>query len=106
MLDYHGGMADIRSRTLRIIGVPEERYREDPVRMLRVVRFAAKLGFDDRPVGAGADSRDGAADQQRAGRPRLRRDAEAADERPGPGLPANGCAAKACTMACCRCWTW
>jgi poly(A) polymerase len=42
-------MADIRGRTLRIIGVPEERYREDPVRMLRVVRFAAKLGFDIDP---------------------------------------------------------
>jgi poly(A) polymerase len=38
-------MKDIRSKTLRIIGVPEARYREDPVRMLRVVRFAAKLGF-------------------------------------------------------------
>ena len=49
VLDYHGGMADIRSRTLRMIGVPEERYREDPVRMLRVVRFAAKLGFDIDP---------------------------------------------------------
>jgi poly(A) polymerase len=49
VLDYHGGMADIRGRTLRIIGVPEERYREDPVRMLRVVRFAAKLGFDIDP---------------------------------------------------------
>nr|WP_314627984.1 polynucleotide adenylyltransferase PcnB [uncultured Noviherbaspirillum sp.] len=49
VLDYHGGMADIRSRTLRIIGVPEERYREDPVRMLRVVRFAAKLGFEIDP---------------------------------------------------------
>jgi len=45
VLDYHGGMADIRAKTLRIIGVPEERYREDPVRMLRVVRFAAKLKF-------------------------------------------------------------
>jgi poly(A) polymerase len=45
VLDYHGGMKDIRSKTLRIIGVPEARYREDPVRMLRVVRFAAKLGF-------------------------------------------------------------
>ncbi len=45
VLDYHGGMKDIRSKTLRIIGVPESRYREDPVRMLRVVRFAAKLGF-------------------------------------------------------------
>ncbi|MEB0032960.1 polynucleotide adenylyltransferase PcnB [Undibacterium sp. RTI2.1] len=45
VLDYHGGIADIRKKTLRIIGVPEERYREDPVRMLRVVRFAAKLQF-------------------------------------------------------------
>ena len=45
VLDYHGGMADIRNKTLRIIGVPEERYREDPVRLLRVVRFAAKLDF-------------------------------------------------------------
>ena len=45
VLDYHGGMKDIRSKTLCIIGVPEARYREDPVRMLRVVRFAAKLGF-------------------------------------------------------------
>jgi poly(A) polymerase len=49
VLDYHGGIADIRSRTLRMIGMPEERYREDPVRMLRVVRFAAKLGFDIDP---------------------------------------------------------
>ena len=46
VLDYHDGMRDIRSKQLRIIGVPEVRYREDPVRMLRVVRFAAKLGFD------------------------------------------------------------
>ncbi len=45
LLDYHHGMEDIQSRTLRMIGVPEERYREDPVRMLRVVRFAAKLNF-------------------------------------------------------------
>ncbi|MFZ6778722.1 polynucleotide adenylyltransferase PcnB [Undibacterium sp. Ji83W] len=45
VLDYHGGMKDIKKKTLRIIGVPEARYREDPVRMLRVVRFAAKLNF-------------------------------------------------------------
>ncbi len=50
ILDYHGGMQDIRNRTLRIIGVPEERYREDPVRLLRVVRFAAKLGFTIAPA--------------------------------------------------------
>ena len=45
VLDYHGGIADIRAKTLRIIGVPEARYREDPVRMLRVARFAARLKF-------------------------------------------------------------
>ncbi|PLZ03267.1 polynucleotide adenylyltransferase PcnB [Burkholderia sp. WAC0059] len=46
VLDYHHGMADIRARLLRMIGDPATRYREDPVRMLRVVRFAAKLGFE------------------------------------------------------------
>ncbi|MFC5476398.1 polynucleotide adenylyltransferase PcnB [Paraherbaspirillum soli] len=50
VLDYHGGIADIRAKTLRIIGVPEERYREDPVRMLRIVRFAAKLKFTIDPA--------------------------------------------------------
>ncbi|MFC3110261.1 polynucleotide adenylyltransferase PcnB [Undibacterium arcticum] len=49
VLDYHGGIADIRNKTLRIIGAPEARYREDPIRMLRAVRFAAKLGFDIDP---------------------------------------------------------
>jgi poly(A) polymerase len=48
--DYHGGIADIRSKTLRMIGVPEARYREDPVRLLRVVRFAAKLNFTIDPA--------------------------------------------------------
>jgi poly(A) polymerase len=43
--DYVGGVQDVRSRTLRLIGDPETRYREDPVRMLRAVRFQAKLGF-------------------------------------------------------------
>ncbi|MES2105913.1 MAG: polynucleotide adenylyltransferase PcnB [Pseudomonadota bacterium] len=50
VLDYHDGIADIRKKTLRIIGVPEARYREDPVRMLRVVRFAAKLQFTIDPA--------------------------------------------------------
>jgi poly(A) polymerase len=49
VLDYHGGIEDIRAKCLRIIGMPEARYREDPVRMLRVVRFAAKLGFVIEP---------------------------------------------------------
>jgi len=43
--DYVGGVEDVRERTLRLIGDPETRYREDPVRMLRAVRFEAKLGF-------------------------------------------------------------
>ena len=45
VVDYHGGLADARSRILRMIGDPQTRYREDPVRIIRVVRFAAKLGF-------------------------------------------------------------
>ena len=45
ILDFSTGMEDLRAGRLRIIGDPEQRYREDPVRMLRAVRFAAKLGF-------------------------------------------------------------
>ncbi len=45
VIDYHGGADDIRKRTLRMIGEPSQRYREDPVRMLRAVRLAAKLDF-------------------------------------------------------------
>lgn len=44
--DYVGGFADVEARVLRLIGDPEARYREDPVRMLRAVRLAAKLGFE------------------------------------------------------------
>jgi poly(A) polymerase len=44
--DYTSGMEDIEKRTLRLIGDPSRRYREDPVRMLRAARFAAKLNFD------------------------------------------------------------
>ncbi|MGD9842853.1 MAG: polynucleotide adenylyltransferase PcnB [Steroidobacteraceae bacterium] len=43
--DYVGGVADARARVLKLIGDPETRYREDPVRMLRAIRFAAKLDF-------------------------------------------------------------
>ncbi|NGN98149.1 polynucleotide adenylyltransferase PcnB [Grimontia kaedaensis] len=41
--DYAGGVEDLKNRVIRLIGDPETRYREDPVRMLRAVRFAAKL---------------------------------------------------------------
>ena len=46
VIDYAGGVADLRARLIRTIGDPELRMREDPVRMLRAVRFAAKLGFE------------------------------------------------------------
>ncbi len=53
VLDYHDGVKDVRRRKLRMIGDPATRYREDPVRIVRVVRFAAKLGFEiDEPTRA------------------------------------------------------
>ncbi|HEC13192.1 MAG TPA: polynucleotide adenylyltransferase PcnB, partial [Acidiferrobacteraceae bacterium] len=45
VIDHVNGMEDLRKGVLRIIGDPDTRYREDPVRMLRAIRFAAKLGF-------------------------------------------------------------
>jgi poly(A) polymerase len=47
--DYTHGFDDVRARVLRLIGNPETRYREDPVRMLRAMRFAAKLDFELAP---------------------------------------------------------
>ncbi len=50
VVDYVGGMEDLRRGVLRLIGDPEVRYREDPVRMLRAVRFMTKLGFTLDPA--------------------------------------------------------
>lgn len=50
--DYVGGVTDLKAGVLRMIGDPVTRFREDPVRMLRVVRFAAKLGFKIDPATA------------------------------------------------------
>lgn len=47
--DYVGGMQDLKDGLIRLIGTPETRYREDPVRMLRAVRFAAKLNMRISP---------------------------------------------------------
>jgi poly(A) polymerase len=47
--DYLGGYADLKARRLRTIGDAEQRYREDPVRMLRAVRLSSKLGFEIEP---------------------------------------------------------
>jgi len=45
VVDYATGMQDLKDGVLRLLGPPEVRYREDPVRMLRAIRFAAKLGL-------------------------------------------------------------
>lgn len=49
IIDYANGVQDLNNRQIRLIGDPETRYREDPVRMLRAIRFAAKLDFDIEP---------------------------------------------------------
>ncbi|NOT16124.1 MAG: polynucleotide adenylyltransferase PcnB [Methylotenera sp.] len=50
VLDFHHGFADIQTGVLRMIGKPETRYAEDPVRMLRAVRLSAKLGLTIEPA--------------------------------------------------------
>lgn len=50
VLDYVGGIADLNAGLIRLIGDPVQRYHEDPVRMLRAVRFAAKLGLQIDPA--------------------------------------------------------
>jgi len=57
VVDYVGGLKDLETGTLRLIGDPEQRYREDAVRMLRAVRFAAKLGFRIHPDSEAAISK-------------------------------------------------
>jgi poly(A) polymerase len=49
VVDYHHGLRDLKKKMLRMIGDPATRYREDPVRLIRVLRFAAKLGFEIEP---------------------------------------------------------
>ncbi|GAA6138618.1 hypothetical protein NBRC116583_23650 [Arenicella sp. 4NH20-0111] len=49
ILDFMGGLEDIRAKKMISIGEPNQRFTEDPVRMLRVIRFSAKLGFEMEP---------------------------------------------------------
>lgn len=49
LIDYTKGLEDLQQRVIRLIGEPEIRFREDPVRMLRAVRFAGKLNFSLHP---------------------------------------------------------
>jgi poly(A) polymerase len=57
VIDFVGGVPDLRSRLIRSVGDPEVRMREDPVRMVRAVRFAAKLGFEIEPATCAAIER-------------------------------------------------
>ena len=50
VIDYVDGVADIKRKILRSLGDPKVRFREDPVRMLRIIRFAAKLDFSMDPA--------------------------------------------------------
>jgi poly(A) polymerase len=50
VLDFVGGQADLKAGLIRAIGGPERRFREDKLRMLRAVRFAARLGYAIEPV--------------------------------------------------------
>jgi poly(A) polymerase len=50
IIDYCGGLADLKARRIRMIGRAEDRYREDPIRLLRAVRLAAKLGLAIEPA--------------------------------------------------------
>lgn len=57
--DLVGGREDISAQSIRLIGEPEQRFREDPVRMLRAARFEAKLAFDIEPAAEDAIHRFG-----------------------------------------------
>lgn len=50
IIDFTGGFEDIKSKTLRIIGDPSRRFLEDPARIIRAIRFAAKLNFTLEPA--------------------------------------------------------
>ncbi len=57
IIDYVGGMQDLQDRIIRVIGQPDQRFQEDPVRMLRVVRHAVKARFNVDPECVAAISR-------------------------------------------------
>ena len=46
VIDYVGGLEDLDGKRVRVIGDPDVRFREDPVRMMRAIEFAARLGFE------------------------------------------------------------
>ena len=90
MVDYHNGIKDAKKLTLRMIGDPITRYREDPVRIIRAIRFSAKLaalGFKLEPKTAAPLVESQHAAGRRAAKPPVRRDAQAAADRPCASPP-------------------
>ena len=81
VLDFVGGRVDLKAGVIRAIGAPERRFREDHLRLLRAVRFAARLGFSNRAGHLCGDPRVGTADSQRVGRARAGRDCAHSDGR-------------------------
>lgn len=57
IVDFTGGVKDVQDHIVRMIGEPDKRYQEDPVRMLRAIRFSAKLHFEMAPATAEPISR-------------------------------------------------
>jgi poly(A) polymerase len=104
VLDYHGGVADIKARRLRMIGDPAQRYREDPIRMLRAVRLAAARGLE-------IDARTRKPIRSLAGLLLNVPKARVFDEMMKLLMSAmspkacGGCAKRGFIMACCRCST-
>ena len=49
LIDLYGGQQDLENRIIRAVGVPEERFQEDALRIMRAIRFAAQLNFDTEP---------------------------------------------------------
>ncbi len=50
VIDYVGGLEDMAAKRIRVIGDPDVRFREDPVRMMRAIEFASRLGFEIEPA--------------------------------------------------------
>jgi poly(A) polymerase len=84
VIDYAGGVEDLHAKLIRTIGDPEIRMREDPVRMMRAVRFAARLGFEIEPATRAAIERH-RGDLLKASMPRLVEETYRTLGQPGAG---------------------
>ena len=100
--DFHGGLADLKKRVLRVIGDPATRYREDPVRMLRgSPPSSASRSKPARESRSRSSRRSWSACRRRACSTRC-------SSCCSPATPAPACAScarSACTRGCCRCST-